>query len=70
MIDRKSKRKGAESNEGQARMATALTKPATSDLIAERLRMFYDDVSRQPVPDRFLELLKKLEGSDPKDGGH
>ncbi|WP_018267324.1 MULTISPECIES: NepR family anti-sigma factor [Methylosinus] len=39
----------------------------TSDLgeqIGEQLRGLYDDVLSQPVPDRFLELLNRLE-SDP-----
>ncbi len=29
--------------------------------IGEQLRSLYDDVLNQPVPDRFLELLNKLE---------
>lgn len=40
--------------------------PAKSDLaeqIGVRLRGVYDDVLAQPVPDRFLELLRKLEGA-------
>ena len=39
--------------------------PAVSDLIGERLRSFYDDVAKQPVPDRFLDLLNQLQ-----DAGH
>ncbi len=29
--------------------------------IGKELRSFYDDILAQPVPDRFLELLKELE---------
>lgn len=39
--------------------------PEISDLIGQRLRNFYDDASKQPIPDRFLDLLKKLEQSTP-----
>ena len=31
--------------------------------IGRQLRAVYDDVARQPVPDRFLELMKKLESA-------
>ncbi len=29
--------------------------------IGRQLRAVYDDVAKQPVPDRFLELMKQLE---------
>jgi hypothetical protein len=35
--------------------------------IGEQLRSMYDDLLKQPVPDRFVELLKKLD--DKGDGG-
>mgnify|MGYP001806574961 CR=1 FL=1 len=35
--------------------------------IGRQLRSLYDSVVQQPVPDRFLELLSKL---DEKSGGH
>ena len=31
--------------------------------IGKQLRAVYEDVVKEPVPDRFLELLKKLEQS-------
>ena len=34
--------------------------------IGEQLRSMYDDLLKQPVPDRFVELLRKL---DSKEGG-
>jgi hypothetical protein len=30
--------------------------------IGRQLRAVFDDVAKQPVPDRFLELMKQLEG--------
>jgi hypothetical protein len=33
-----------------------------ADQIGLRLRIVYDDVLTQPVPDRFFELLRQLEG--------
>ena len=32
--------------------------------IGHQLRAMYDDVVRQGVPDRFAELIKKLDGPD------
>lgn len=33
--------------------------------IGTRLRAYYDEVARETIPDRFVELLKKLETKDP-----
>ena len=33
--------------------------------IGHQLRAMYDDVVRQGVPDRFAELIRKLDGSEP-----
>ncbi|MEP6828621.1 MAG: NepR family anti-sigma factor [Aestuariivirga sp.] len=37
------------------------SKPDVTDLIGQRLRKYYDEVADQPVPDRFLHLLDKLD---------
>ena len=44
-------------------------KPHVYDLIGRKLRDYYDDVAQQPVPDRFVELLQRLDSkmSDKKD---
>lgn len=43
-------------------------KPPVYDMIARRLRDYYDEIAKQPVPDRFLELLDRLESKTaPKD---
>jgi hypothetical protein len=33
--------------------------------IGEKLKAIYDDVVRQPVPDRFRDLLTQLDGGAP-----
>lgn len=35
--------------------------PPVHDLIGQKLRGFYDEVAREPVPDRFIALLDELE---------
>jgi hypothetical protein len=34
--------------------------------IGSRLRAYYDEVAREPVPDRFVELLKQLDNESKK----
>ncbi len=34
--------------------------------IGRQLRAVYDDVVKQPIPDRFLMLMKQLEEQDPR----
>lgn len=36
------------------------------DLIGKKLREFYEDVAGEPVPDRFNDLLDKLESEPPE----
>ena len=43
------------------KMNHAPSQPEIYDLIGQRLRSFYDEVAQQPVPDRFVELLNRLE---------
>ncbi|WP_319933291.1 NepR family anti-sigma factor [Lichenihabitans sp. Uapishka_5] len=40
-------------------------RPVSADMhqfIGRQLRAVFDDVAKQPVPDRFLELMKQLDG--------
>jgi hypothetical protein len=37
--------------------------------IGNQLRAIYDDVVKEGVPDRFVELLKRLDRKDEKDPG-
>ena len=46
-------------------MNTPTTKPEVYDLIGKRLRVYFEEVSSQPVPDRFMELLSQLEAKAP-----
>ena len=41
-------------------------KPPVFDMISRRLRDYYDEVAKQPVPDRFVDLLNQLEAKTAK----
>ena len=43
------------------KMNHAPSQPEIYDLIGQRLRNYYDEVAKQPVPDRFMDLLNQLE---------
>ena len=52
-----------------SRAKKAAPKPEMAEQIGQHLRSVYDEVLAQPVPDRFLELLRQLEskpGARPK----
>lgn len=34
--------------------------------IGRMLKAMYDEVAREPVPDKFVELLKRLESKEPQ----
>jgi hypothetical protein len=38
------------------------------DLIGEQLRVMYDDLKDEPVPDHLLDLLKQLGKPQPDEG--
>jgi Anti-sigma factor NepR len=59
----KNKVKAAKPGKKIEDMTPVSAKPAVSDLIALRLRKYYDAVAAQPVPDRFLDLLSQLEAA-------
>jgi len=48
---------------GAGRMPRRLDKSVQS-AIGTRLRAYYDEVAREEIPDRFVELLKQLEKKD------
>ena len=52
--------------EQQRTKATTSGKPPVYDIIGNRLRDYYDEVAKQPVPDRFMELLMQLEAKTEK----
>jgi hypothetical protein len=43
------------------KMNRSPAQPEIYDLIGQRLRNYYDEVAKQPVPDRFMDLLSQLE---------
>ena len=49
--------------EGGQRRAATLT-PQIRDRIALQLRSMYETVASQPVPDRFAELIARLDAND------
>jgi hypothetical protein len=49
--------------------AASAGRPGTADVqayIGRQLRAVYEDVVRQPIPDRFLALMKQLEEQVPE----
>ena len=62
MVDeKKTIQKALSSGEKNEKMIQISAKPKVSDLIGQRLRNYYEEVAKQPVPDRFMDLLKRLE---------
>lgn len=53
-----------KSNEKPFRPATAAVDAQLDTLIGERLRSYYDALMAEPVPDKILELVAKLEAKD------
>ena len=47
------------------RVKKTASKPEVSDQIGRQLRTVYNDILAQPVPDRFLDLLKDLDALAP-----
>lgn len=43
------------------RVKKTTAKPEIADQIGRQLRSVYNDILAQPVPDRFLDLLKDLD---------
>lgn len=58
----KKKREAAKLMNERARSAAASSSsPPVYDIIGARLRGYFDEVAKQPVPERFLELLQQLD---------
>lgn len=52
---------GREDPAGQAPAEAPALQPNVQDHIGRQLRALYDDVLGQPVPDRFRELMERLD---------
>ncbi len=61
--NKKNKDKAAKPAKKIKDMMSVAARPEVSDLIAHRLRKYYDAVAAQPVPDRFLDLLNQLDAA-------
>lgn len=62
MVDeKKTFRKASNAGEKNETMIQNSAKPQVSDLIGLRLRNYYEEVAKQPVPDRFMDLLNQLD---------
>lgn len=40
-------------------------RPALHEMIGRRLRLHYEELQQQPLPDRLSKLLKELDDADP-----
>lgn len=56
--------------EGQGFQKQPLPKlrPAVHEMIGRRLRLHYEELQQQPLPDRMSELLRELDGQNPEPG--
>jgi Anti-sigma factor NepR len=68
-------REGAEDKEVRQMQASGHTGPAElregegldsrlQAQIGHKLKAMYDELAKEPIPDKFLELLRKLEGKE------
>lgn len=65
MVDKPKQSKLPNTKKQKATTKQSMNNPEMADLIGQRLRSFYDDATKLPIPDRFFDLLKKLEGANP-----
>ena len=56
-------RKATTPGEKIEKMSQPPATPEAFELIGHRLRNYYDEVTKQTVPDRFLDLLNALEAA-------
>ena len=54
-------RKTTKPGKAERKVDPAHTQIDVSDFIGQRLRKYYDEVAKQPIPDRFIDLLDRLE---------
>jgi len=67
MVEKAKDGRATQVGKKKNQMHRTLARPEVSDLIGDRLRSFYEEVAKQPVPDRFVELLKQLEAATPSE---
>lgn len=55
-------RNGAKAAPGVGAAAGREAPASAEEFIAQQLKAMYDEVVAQPVPERFMELLNRLDG--------
>ena len=55
---------GAATNNEEGPVESKMSDEVVPAAIGQKLRKLYDDVANAPVPDRFMQLLAKLEHGD------
>ena len=50
-----------DGSERKVKLMKSSSKPDVTDLIGQQLQKYYGEMADQPVPDRFLDLLDKLD---------
>ena len=60
VVNENKTRKAATPGEKIEKMNRTPAAPEAFELIGHRLRNYYDEIAKQPVPDRFLDLLNAL----------
>lgn len=64
LADRSETDAGQPGLPGKASRKTASLNPQIRDRLALHLRTMYDSVATQPVPDRFADLIARLDSND------
>lgn len=49
---------------GFQRQPTPRLKPAVHEMIGRRLRLHYEELQQQPLPDRLAELMRELDRTE------
>jgi len=66
-MSKKSVRTSSSDGAGKVQQPSPALVPQIQDHIGRQLRSIYDDILNQPVPDRFRELMDRLD-APPDDG--
>ena len=61
MVTRMAKKSASGDVAGKEKMDGTKEHTVIDRAIGTRLRALYDEVAREPVPDRFVELLRQLD---------
>ena len=65
-MSRKAQRRSQHSQASEPPKGEARIGPDIQDHIGRHLRAIYDQVRAEPVPDRLLDLLRRLDRTEPE----